>query len=46
MRLIDEQYIRTPFYGGRRMTAWLRSQGCAVKVKRVLRLMCIRQDIT
>src|SRR4030067_623619 len=25
MRLIDEQYLRTPFYGGRRMTKWL---GC------------------
>ena len=24
MRLIDEQYTRTPFYGSRRMTAWLR----------------------
>ena len=24
MRLIDEQYTRTPFYGSRRMTEWLR----------------------
>ena len=24
MRLLDEQYTRTPFYGIRRMTAWLR----------------------
>ena len=23
MRLLDEQYLRTPFYGIRRMTAWL-----------------------
>ena len=23
MRLLDEQYTRTPFYGSRRMTAWL-----------------------
>jgi putative transposase len=29
MRLLDEQYTRAPFYGIRRMTAWLRSQGKA-----------------
>jgi putative transposase len=39
MRLIDEQYTATPFYGIRRMTAWLRSQGYAVNHKRVQRLM-------
>lgn len=39
MRLIDEQYTRTPVYGYRRMTAWLRTQGHAVNPKRVLRLM-------
>ena len=39
MRLIDEQYTKTPFYGIRRMTAWLRSQGQAVNHKRVSRLM-------
>ena len=22
MRLLDEQYTRTPFYGSRKMTAW------------------------
>ena len=27
MRLLDEQYTRAPFYGSRRMTAWLRDQG-------------------
>ena len=27
MALIDRQYLRTPFYGSRRMTAWLRTQG-------------------
>jgi putative transposase len=27
MRLIDEPYTAPPFYGVRRMTAWLRSQG-------------------
>ena len=39
MRLIDAQYIRTPFYGSRRITAWLRCQGYPVNRKRVQRLM-------
>ena len=39
MRLIDEQYTRTPFYGSRRMTAWLRAGGHCVNRKRILRLM-------
>jgi putative transposase len=39
MRLIDEQYTRTPFYGVRRMTAWLRRRGRQVNPKRVRRLM-------
>lgn len=39
MRLLDEQYTRTPFYGWRRMTAWLQRQGHAVNHKRVRRLM-------
>ena len=39
MRLIDEQYTQTPFYGSRRMTAWLASQGFPVNRKRVSRLM-------
>jgi len=39
MRLIDEQYTRTPFYGSRRMTAWLRTEGHPVNRKRVQRLM-------
>jgi putative transposase len=39
MRLLDEQYTRTPFYGVRRMTAWLMQQGHAVNVKRVRRLL-------
>jgi putative transposase len=39
MRLLDEQYMRTPFYGIRRMTAWLETQGYAVNHKRVARLM-------
>ena len=36
MRLIDEQYTRTPFYGSRRMTIWLKGIGDAVNRKRVL----------
>jgi putative transposase len=39
MALIDRQYLRTPFYGSRRMTAWLRTQGQLVNRKRVQRLM-------
>jgi len=35
MRLIDEQYSRTPFYGVERMTEWLRKQGHIVNPKRV-----------
>ena len=29
MRQIDEQYTRWPFYGSRRLTAWLQAQGRA-----------------
>ena len=36
---MDEQYLETPFYGVRRMTAWLQTQGYAVNEKRVRRLM-------
>ena len=39
MRLIDEQYTKTPFYGVPRLTEWLRSQGYVVNRKRVARLM-------
>ena len=39
MRLIDEQYTRTPFYGSRRMSAWLQDRGHDVNRKRVRRLM-------
>jgi putative transposase len=39
MRLLDEQYTATPFYGIRRMTAWLHSRGSAVNHKRVRRLL-------
>jgi putative transposase len=41
MKLIDQQYLERPFYGSRRMTAWLRNQGYRVNRKRVRRLMGI-----
>ena len=34
MALIDQQYLKTPFYGSRRMTAWLRNHGHQVNRKR------------
>jgi putative transposase len=39
MRLLDEQYLRTPFYGVRRMTQWLREEEWTVNQKRVRRLL-------
>lgn len=39
MQLIDQQFTETPFYGIRRMTAWLKTQGETVNPKRVARLM-------
>lgn len=40
MRLIDEQYLRTPFFGSRSMTTWLRrTKQKDVNRKRVQRLM-------
>ena len=39
MRLLDEQYTKTPFYGVPRITAFLRSQGSHVNPKRVAQLM-------
>jgi putative transposase len=39
MRLIDEQYTKTPFYGWPRMTAHVRRLGLPVNHKRVQRLM-------
>jgi putative transposase len=41
MRLLDEQYTRTPFYGSRKMVEWLRTQGVIVNRKRVSRLMAL-----
>jgi len=39
LRLLDQQYLETPFYGSRRMTVSLRQQGYVVNRKRVQRLM-------
>jgi putative transposase len=39
VRLIDEQYTDTPFYGWPRMTEYLRRKGHEVNGKRVRRLM-------
>jgi putative transposase len=39
MELIDRQYLACPFYGSRRMAAWLATQGHPVNRKRVQRLM-------
>ena len=39
MASMDRQYLKTPYYVSRRMTAWLRTQGHRVNRKRVQRLM-------
>ena len=39
MRMIDEQFLETPWYGSRQMARWLRRQGYRVGRKRVVRLM-------
>ena len=39
MKLMDQQYLATPFYGSRRMTVWLQRQGRPMSRKRVQRLM-------
>ncbi len=39
MRLLDEQYFKTPFYGVRRLTVWLQQEGYKINRKRVRRLM-------
>ncbi len=39
MKLIDRQYLATPFYGARKIAAWLKSQNYSINRKRVRRLM-------
>jgi putative transposase len=41
MKLIDRQYLATPFYGARKMVVWLKGQHQIVNRKRVRRLMSI-----
>jgi putative transposase len=41
MRLLDQEYTAHPFYGSRRLTAWLVGQGEEVNRKRVQRLLRI-----
>jgi putative transposase len=39
MRLIDEQFLETPYYGSRQMTRHLKRQGYCIGRKRIRRLM-------
>ena len=39
MRIIDKQFMDTPFFGSRQMARWLRRQGYKLGRKRVRRLM-------
>ena len=39
MRLIDVQYLKTPWYGSRQMRRYLRRQGYRVNRKRIRRLL-------
>ena len=39
MKLIDRQYLATPFYGARRMAVWLKGHMYGVNRKRIRRLM-------
>jgi putative transposase len=39
LRVIDEQFLETPFFGSRQMARWLRRNGYRVGRKRVRRLM-------
>jgi len=39
LRMLDQEYTAHPFYGVRKMTAWLQQQGYAVGPKRVRRLL-------
>jgi len=41
MKIIDRQYLATPFYGARKIAIWLKSQGQIVNRKRIRRLMQI-----
>ena len=42
--LLDRQYAVTPFYGQRRLRAWLAEKGYSVNIKRLRRLMGVFAD--
>lgn len=45
MRIIDEQFLKTPFYGSRRMSNYLKREGLDVgrdRVRRLMKLMGLR----
>lgn len=39
MRLMDQQYLKTPFYGVRRMHHFINQQGLLVNIKKIRRLL-------
>lgn len=39
MRLLDEQYFETPFYGALKLLALLRENGFLINIKRVISLL-------
>jgi putative transposase len=41
MKIIDRQYLATPFFGARKMVVWLKDKGYIVNRKRVRRLMSL-----
>jgi len=41
MKLIDRQYLTTPFYGSRKIAVWLKGQSYSINRKHVRRLMRI-----
>jgi putative transposase len=41
MRLMDSQYLKTPFYGERKLLSIIRKEGYSVNIKRIRRLMTI-----
>ncbi len=45
MRLIDEQFLETPWYGSRQMARHLRREGYGVGRKRIRRLKCRSLDV-
>ena len=39
LKKLDEQYMRTPYYGSPKFLNWLQSEGYDINIKRVKRLM-------